>query len=326
MAATGCELVFGLDDYARDPAGAGGGTTASGGAGGSEGGAGPSGGSTSSASTSVGSTSTAIGGPVDCQCVPPIPDGWSLVTRIDRELGDPEATCTGAARLAVGSPTAATCTCSCTNVDDATCQGARLKCYQEGGCVGAITEVDLDEACADLGAEYRSCESLSASPSGPPCQATATPGGVVGDAVDLCPASTTIEASCGGDGVCAAVEDGQRTCIRGAGSCPAGWTGQALDAHEPGIVTCESCTCGGRACTDARYLASAGPLSCGTNTGTTVEGECTGVAPLGIASSHAKRLDAPTLEGECAPEAVTVSSTYTPGAAVSVCCLPPPGP
>ncbi len=338
----GCELVFGLDDYARGPgAGTGvsssgasangasasgasaGGTSAGGGGGGGDDATGGSPGSASStASGAATATSTGTGPPAGCQCLPEVPDGWTAVVRRETDLAVPEADCLGVERAVVGPPRA-DCTCSCSDTAF-TCDGEALRCWAEDGCTGSMESwSDLTGSCREIG-QRRSCDVVPATPSGPSCAPGGTPAAPTGDAVDLCPASSETAPGCAGSGLCSELLMGERLCVRGEGPCPDGWTNQELELHELGAFTCEDCGCSERACSSPQFLLSTGEASCVGGAGVRVEGECEGTVYFSFVTTVARVAQSPVPEGDCTPLTETVEARYEPGTPSRLCCLSEP--
>jgi hypothetical protein len=333
LSAAGCELVFGLGDYARDGSGVGGaGATSStvGSAGGADAASGG-GASTSSSSAPSGgggdgsstASSSGSGVPAGCQCLPEVPSGWDVVVRSEVDASAPLPDCLGGERAVVGAPSA-TCTCQCAETD-ATCEGAMLRCWEQDGCTGPMGSwTDLGTGCLDVG-ERRSCDVVEATPNGPTCSSSATLGDPSGDALDLCAASSENEPACPDTGLCATLDTDERICVRGTGDCPDGWTNQVLEVQAPGEHACDACSCGERDCSPATYRMSYDGNVCELESGDLIQGGCTAaVTVLGGPTRSVRAVDLPVPAGDCVPELETMEASYVEGAASRLCCLAAP--
>ncbi len=240
----GCELVFGLDDYAQASSEATTGSAATGAASGA--GAGSSGSRSSDASGTGGGdgggdggASTSSGGPT-CPCVP---DGWILKEAFPTTAESDLRMCDSGinAARAFADPII-TCECSCAMDAGLDC---RLACWPLPQCGGPLAVLD-NAICTSLG-DAASCAQLVVQNGLPPDSALCIASGVVvasssANVFDLCTVSVD-GAACDDEGVCDEPPAEAMWCIEGPAdeACPAGWP----DDHpvfDGGTPACD-CAC-----------------------------------------------------------------------------------
>lgn len=329
LSAAGCELVFGLDDYAREggAAGAGGdaaastGDAASSGSRATGGGAGGDGSASSSTTSGPGAggddsgpaTSSASGGGGGaCPCVP---DGWTLTEAYPVTDGSGPRTCsTGLlSDRAVEQPVVA-CHCSCTAVSGLGCS---LACWEQADCnQGSPTLLPAANlGCAQIGKTVRSC-AIAVVAGGvlaaDPCEVVETSDITGTNVFDLC-ATSADGAGCGEAGVCGAPPAGGLWCVRGpaASRCPDGW--DSLHDVELGGETACDCGCANNlSCDDATpfYLGNDCDFDQGVSTRT-----CT---PTGDATTYYG--NPPNLGGTCDPVAAELTGLLAGTTPETVCC------
>lgn len=241
---TGCELVFGLDDYAQASSEV---TTGSSGTGTGQGaGAGPTGASDATGtgggdggSSAEGGGSSSSGGP-SCPCVP---DGWVLKEAYPTTAEAELRTCGSGinAARAFADPEIA-CECSCAMDDGLDCQ---LACWPQAQCQGQLALLS-NAICAQLG-NAASCAQIVVQNGAVPDSALCIASGTVvsstnANVFDLCTASADGE-TCDDDGVCDDPSAEATWCIEGPAeeSCPAGWPDDHL-VVDGGTPACD-CTC-----------------------------------------------------------------------------------
>lgn len=328
LTATGCELVFGLGDYARD-GGAGGsggdlaastGGATSSGSRATSGGAGGDGSSATSTTSGPGaggedsgptsSSSTGSGG--GCPCVP---DGWQLTEAYPVLDASPPRTCSTAllSDRAVEEPEV-TCHCSCARADGLSCS---LACWEQPGCSQG-TPVLLPGAglgCEQIGMTARSCAIAVVADGALAtdlCEASETADIDGVNVFDLCDTSPAGSA-CGGPGVCGAPPQGALWCIRGGAgeACPEGWS----DAHHVARGGEAACDC---ACSDALSCNSDIPFLLDNNCGFAAGPGSRACDDTGDVTTY--RGNPPALGGSCDPVAAEMTGLLAGSTSETVCC------
>jgi hypothetical protein len=329
VAAGGCELVFGLDDYAQGTSEATTGST------GTEVGPGSGAGSpTSTGTDSTGSKgdggnggdgdgdgdgdggSSSSGGP-SCPCVP---EGWRLVEGRPTTLDAPVSTCPSqVAATRVNGEASVSCDCSCSvtgNLD------ARLGCWSEADCTGTLSIGD-GGYCIDM-PTAKSCQRILVQ-DGEQAQDICIPAGVVASTAvanpfDLCVAPPD-GVGCDEEGVCGPPGEDALWCIQGPveEACPAEWPDD-YTLTEGGTPACD-CTC-----VDAVEVRGtwsvANPSDACFNQNTDITSRVCqnvpdltqyhGAAPLGDQTA-----------GDCTPTANVAPGHFEDADQTRLCCRPP---
>ena len=320
---TGCELVFGLDDYARDPGGAGGAatTSATGGAGGAgDGGAAST--STSTSATSTGgeagaaSTSTGSG---SCPCVP---EGWTLTAAypLGATPGEPRVCSNNVtADRARENPTVA-CTCSCGRKPETDCS---LVCWDQPGCTDEARVLgDTGVDCTPLAPLVRSCAIAVVQGGAPLDEVCLLEEEAVVDAsndFDLCGGAVP-GAACGDVGVCDPPPPDALWCVRGPAGleCPAGWS----DDRDVLVGGAPDCACD---CVDAVTCDAGGFDGFLVARGGNCFDQATDIGSRACTDTgDAVRYvgNAPGIEGDCVAQQDTLAGALVGTEAERLCCRP----
>ncbi len=303
FAVTGCQLVFGLDDFSE-----GGPSPSTSGSGGQGTGGG--------ATTSSTATTTGLGGGADCACLDPI---WTPVTLVAQ--GDPAVdtlptgcpTAGDVLNLFAEPPTVQCAGCQCS----ASCTSPAVTCFSDTACTqGAKTMTPPPGACFDGGATFHGCK-LDAAPTVTACNVS---GGDPAAVYRFAQYSSFCA-----DDTCGACEPAgaEQACVVASGNipvCPAGLD-ERIPLFASGEASCPTCGCDA-SCNAPYEIKSDLDAFCIAGGNDIPSTSCTSLGNRRYLVSHDGSASCTTGDG------ATHAGTFTVGDPYTVCCrqaLAPPG-